>query len=618
MNKNERRIESSLPLNFQVGPTVIAAKKAQKVHSLNTAALSEVIVGTSDYDLQGNVGMGRRIVNNGDGTISIAYTGSQEGMNSATSWTDRGSFYNYYDGTTWGAQPTTRIENLRVGWPSIQVSNGIEYVLAHTGATGMAVSTRTKGVGTWTTTDSIAFPLPAGGADVWPRLAVGGANGMTLHAIVNSQGTGTVAVLGQNGPVTYSRSQDGGATWDIVHSVLPGLDSSFYTGWGADVYSIDAQGDNVVIALADGFQDVVLMKSTDNGTTWTKTIVQASPLALYDPTAAGAISDVDGDLVADTVETSNGDVTVSIDANGIAHLAWSQMRYIDDDPTAAAGWSYFPNVDGIVYWNENMTSPVISGTAPDLNGDGFITIYSENLNCREIGYYGGGGLSVHPSLGFDASGNIYMAYATINELADTSAYEQSHRHMFAIKSTDGGNTWSQQLLLVPTAAQGGDAEYQEAVYGSIAKLVDSKIHVVYERDFAPDYSLLSTSSDLTLQCQAGNNTDRNDIVYVSADVNDFVVGVNEVTAADLSFSIFQNYPNPFSGSTQFEINLKKTSDATIEVNNVVGKLIKTINTGTLTAGINTITIDASDLAAGLYTYTVKVGAESLTKTMIVK
>lgn len=616
-NKNDRMLGAEAPVAIQAGPTVAAAKKLEKAKNRSAMAINETIIGTTDYDLQGNVAVGRRIVNNGDGTISATYTGSQAGM--ASAYADRGTIYNYFDGTSWGAQPTARLENVRCGWPSIQVVNGTEYVVTHgAAATGMVLAKRTKGTGAWTTTTGLAFPLPTAANDVWPRLAVGGANGQTLHVIVNSQGTGTSPVLGQNGPITYSRSQDGGVTWDIQHSILPGLDSTMYSGWGADVYSIDANGDNIVIALAESFSDVILMKSTDNGTTWTKTIVQAAPLPNYDPTASGSISDVDGDGVADQVESSNGDVTVSLDANNVAHLAWSEMVYLDDDTTTDACWSYFPTVDGIFYWNENMAAPVLAGTAPHLDGDGIISVVSANATCRTLGYYGGGGLSVHPSLGFDASGNVYMSYATINEQADSTVYTQSHRHMAAIKSTDGGNTWSLPLLLVPMIAQGGDGEFQEACYGSIAKLVDSKLHIVYQRDVAPGYSLLSTSTDATLVCQANNNSFRNDIVYVNVDVNDFVVGVNEITSADQSFSVSQNYPNPFNGSTRIDVNLKKSSEVSIEVYNVVGKLVKTINAGTLTSGVNSITIDAADLASGLYTYSVIVGSEKLTQTMMVK
>ena len=93
--------------------------------------------------------------------------------------------------------------------------------------------------------------------------------------------------------------------------------------------------------------------------------------------------------------------------------------------------------------------------------------------------------------------------------------------------------------------------------------------------------------------------------------------VNEVVAT-ASFTLGQNYPNPFSGSTQFNLNLVKSSNVSVEVYNVVGKLVKTFNFDNMTAGSNTVSIDASDLASGLYTYTVVVGAEKATRTMIVK
>lgn len=607
VNPKDLNIDSQLPVNYQPGPTVAAAHRGNM-------SINETVIGTTEYDLQANVGMGKRISNNGDGTISAVYTGSGN-----RNYADRGTYYNYYDGSSWGANPTARVEGAtRTGWPNICVVNGVEYSIAHgAAATGLVLSTRTKGTGAWTVTPGIAFPLPAAGNDVWPRMAVGGANNQTLHVIVNSQGTGTTPVLGQSGPVTYSRSTDGGATWGINHSILPGLDSTMYTGWGADVYHIDCNGDNVVITVAESFSDVVLLKSTDNGTTWTKTVVQASPIPMYDPTASGAISDVDGDGVADTVETSTGDVTVTIDNNGVAHLAWVQMRYIDDDTTADAGWSYFPGVDGIVYWNENMAAPVIAAGAPDLDGDGNISIVAANSTCRTTGYYGGSGLSAHPSIGYDLNGFVYMSYSSICELADTSIFTQSRRHVYAVKSGDGGNTWSDPLALVKLISQGGDGEFQECVFGSMAKLVDGDIHVLYQRDDAPGYSLLSTSTDPSLQCQAANNVTTNDIVYVKASVADFV-GVAEITSPSASFSITQNYPNPFNGQTRFDINLQKSSDVSVEVYSVVGNLVKTMNMDNMASGVSTITVDASDLSAGVYTYTVKVGAEKLTRSMIVK
>jgi len=80
----------------------------------------------------------------------------------------------------------------------------------------------------------------------------------------------------------------------------------------------------------------------------------------------------------------------------------------------------------------------------------------------------------------------------------------------------------------------------------------------------------------------------------------------------------QNFPNPFNGSTRFELNLKNNADVTVEVYNVLGKLVKSMNLTDLTAGINTVTLDLAGLNSGLYTYSVTVGSEKLTRTLMVK
>jgi flagellar hook assembly protein FlgD len=64
--------------------------------------------------------------------------------------------------------------------------------------------------------------------------------------------------------------------------------------------------------------------------------------------------------------------------------------------------------------------------------------------------------------------------------------------------------------------------------------------------------------------------------------------------------------------------LKNNADVTVEVYNVLGKLVKSMNLSDLTAGTNTVTLDLAGLNAGLYTYTVTVGAEKLTRTLMVK
>jgi len=84
------------------------------------------------------------------------------------------------------------------------------------------------------------------------------------------------------------------------------------------------------------------------------------------------------------------------------------------------------------------------------------------------------------------------------------------------------------------------------------------------------------------------------------------------------FDVSANYPNPFNGSTMVDVTLAKPADVTIELSNMVGQVLSTKTYKDLSAGKNHLTIDASDFAAGLYLYKVKVGGEVVTRTMSVK
>ena len=107
-------------------------------------------LGTTIYDLQSNScsPYGRLYVYP-DGTKAGVWTIGK----TPTAYPDRGTGYNYYNGTGWGADPATRIESVKTGWPSYAPCgpNG-EIVISHQGGTkGLWIAKRTtKGTGTWT------------------------------------------------------------------------------------------------------------------------------------------------------------------------------------------------------------------------------------------------------------------------------------------------------------------------------------------------------------------------------------------------------------------------------------------------------------------------------------
>lgn len=86
----------------------------------------------------------------------------------------------------------------------------------------------------------------------------------------------------------------------------------------------------------------------------------------------------------------------------------------------------------------------------------------------------------------------------------------------------------------------------------------------------------------------------------------------------LEASLGQNAPNPFSTTTDITFELTEANNVSFEIRDLSGKLVQSANLNTLNAGTHTYTVDASNLAGGVYTYTMTVGGNSVTKKMVVK
>ena len=87
--------------------------------------------------------------------------------------------------------------------------------------------------------------------------------------------------------------------------------------------------------------------------------------------------------------------------------------------------------------------------------------------------------------------------------------------------------------------------------------------------------------------------------------------------ADAGFELYQNTPNPFADQTTISFNLPQSSDATLSIFDVTGKLI-TIKKGSFDKGINTIQLNKDDLSvSGVLYYTLETEGFTDTKRMVV-
>ncbi len=594
----------------------VNAANLKRQNSVSSRSTTSTVIGKSIYDMQSNASVCNRIVLNPDGTISATWTMSHDG--DAPSSPNRGTGYNYFNGTTWDSLPLTRLESVRCGWPNIAVTEtGGEVVVSHEATTGTGnihvLSRPVKGIGVWKDT-TLGYP------DVWPRMVVGGANGKTIHVISQTSGAASNPPYhGQDGAIAYSRSLDGGITWDKYHTVIPEIDSSHYLGFGGDSYAIDAKGDTIAI-VAGGFDvDVVLIKSVDNGDTWTRTIVKHFPFAMYDATSMN--TDINNDGVGDTIETNDASVAVLLDNQGKAHVWYGRMKVVEEP--GEAGLSYFPGTDGLNYWNESMTFPGTCASAIDINGDG-------QLNVTEWGTYQIS-LSSMPSAGIDDFGNIYLSYGSIYEgIAEGGdpGVGKSYRHTYLKRSSDGGLTWCGPINV--TDPEGTNhQDFTEGVYGAITRHIDDKIHLIYQKDISPGNGLAGSPPGST-DPQSGYESE---IVYVELPVTDFDAFLpNTCDSLLYDTTIYSNvgikenkgnstnvvlYPNPATNSVNLLFNLGNAAKVNVKIFNVVGQELKNFE-NELPYGSNSLTINLANYKPGIYFVKSTIQGKEITKKLVIE
>ncbi len=554
------------------------------VMNKQSSALAVAGIGITIYDLQTNNSVDDRIYyDSATGEVAGAWTFSS----SRDPFNDRGTGYNYNDGSGWGAAPSTRIENERVGWPSLVKTASSEMIFSHTSSTAL-ISNKLKyarrttaGRGTWTFGNLTSLPVGI----LWPRATVGGSNGsnnQTIHviAITVPEGNDGSIHKGLDGALIYYRSNDEGVTWNILDSLLPHQDTTMFFGFSGDSYAIDAKGNTVAIAVFNRFDPSFILKSTDGGNTWTQSIYLDNNLRDYDPTAAGSISDTNGDGIADTITTTDGAGDVLIDNNGLVHVFFGLMRYSDDKPMSDSSYFYFPTTNGLAYWNETLTDTIVTiAKAPDLDQDGNLGNNLGGTTGDGFGLYYAS-LSSFPNAGISSEGHIFLAFSAIHELLK-SASNQLYRHIFLIHSKDNGSTWSSPSDMTASFFS------EEAVFPSMARTVDDSIRIICQVDGEPG---LHTRGD-------EDPASHNGIIYLTFPNSLRGIGLKEKKGISPLKAIF---PNPASNELELNLNITKTGISTLYIVDALGRKVLQADLSMLQQGINRHVINIADLPKGVY------------------
>ncbi len=122
---------------------------------------------------------------------------------------------------------------------------------------------------------------------------------------------------------------------------------------------------------------------------------------------------------------------------------------------------------------------------------------------------------------------------------------------------------------------------------------------------------------------------RSDIVIASASlaadkpvlmvIEQATTDVQEKDGTPTTFSLRQNFPNPFNPATEIEYHISKAGHVTLKVYDMLGREVATMVDGFLSAGNYTRTFDAARLSGGVYYYRlVANGGTEVRKMTLVK
>ncbi|MCB0804895.1 MAG: T9SS type A sorting domain-containing protein, partial [Bacteroidales bacterium] len=295
-------------------------------------------------------------------------------------------------------------------------------------------------------------------------------------------------------------------------------------------------------------------------------------------------------------------------------VAFGINRAISDGETQ----SWYPFVDGIGYWNEDM--PTFSddlhaldpyghpdseltedynliGWSQDVDGDGEITFVGTGTDAIGLYYVS---LSSFPQLVLDESNHLFLVYASVTETYSNGL--ANYRHIWARASLDGGATWLGFVDLTSDLIH----IFDECVYPSCSPASDGNIYLVYQTDNEPGVNIWGTTHPVT----------DNNITFMKVSKSE-ITDIEEQSATVTTQDVSQNYPNPFSETSTVYVRLDKPANLVLEISGLSGQLIYS-KSFTGHAGNNELLIDGKNLQQGVYFYSVKTDDSQVTKKMIVR
>ena len=394
-----------------------------------------------------------------------------------------------------------------------------------------------------------------------------GDGGTTSQASVdiNSSGVGYAMCTAYLADSTVSerhnfiikKTEDYGETWSST-----GLD-------GQDYYFMPDTTMHRVFVESGFLPDSVLFYSvndTTGDTTWTPTDIPGV-FPLYDHEVRVDESGTLHIVTTMVVESDQaGFIYVGLEGVGLYHI-WT------DDPSNPGSWKGSQVAE--------LSNTFSFNGMPDGTGGGnYFNVFGTSAISKN---------------------NDDIMYVGYHALGDTSA-AGFNWDIFVSKSMDGGETWSESENITMTSGLQEDELYVHLA----PTATDTNCFMVYHQ---PNYAFNHLSDPAEMAAYQQN-------FWFVTYGNTISVGIDNSDLLPGSFSLKQNFPNPFNPVTHIAYTVERNGIVELKLYNVMGQMVKTLVNDEKTPGDYFVDFNASDLASGVYFYKMTQHGQTVTRKLV--
>ena len=390
------------------------------------------------------------------------------------------------------------------------------------------------------------------------------------------------------------RSTDNGATWQTITLTFTNTIGCVFAAKDANV------------AIAADFAGYI-HRTTNGGATWDSVYYYGGGAGYFD-----GIKFTGGDSVV-AVGDADGITGFNVFTSTNAGATWTHLTNLpaaEQDPGTYCNAGYHQGIDAIgrnlwvpVYWGNGvyphmMRSADWGGSWTDdtlkLTGGATQAYYVRSINMRDVN----------------------VGWVVPRQTA-------ANTRCFVHKTTDGGATWSDTILVQRGLVvqhvkpmKGTNYVFAGGYNGNDAAAWWSSDGGTTWANISPT-PIGSNGDDVENSFIVGPTLAYGIGYYRAIFFSPRAVSVTpEPNDVPKAFALQQNYPNPFNPTTTIQYSIARAGNVELKVYNLLGQEITTLFQGQQDAGTYSVVFDARNLSSGVYFYTLRSDNFVSTKSLL--